>query len=134
MSHRLLEALLLAAAAIGTTAATGAQAQTKPLIYIVHNAPRPGCPGLVLHFRVADKSIAGFASYYDMKGVSRIAGTRNGVGHFEMTLDPIDPTGPKGTIVGDARTDNAEIRSVLKGEGCNDGPLRIRTIRITDAK
>jgi hypothetical protein len=132
MSRRILESLLLAAVVVGATAATESQAQTKALIYVVHNAPRPGCPGLVLHFRAADKSIAGFASYDDMKGMSRIVGTRNGLGHFEMTLDPVDPTGPKGRIVGDARTDNAEIHSVLKGEGCNDGPLRIRTITITN--
>jgi hypothetical protein len=130
MSHRILKFLVIA---IGAAAPAVSQAQPAPLVYVVHNAPRPGCPGLVLHFRTADKSITGFASYDDMKGVSRITGTRNGIGHFTMTLNPIDPTGPKGTIVGDARSDNAEIHSVLKGEGCNDGPLKIQTITITNS-
>jgi hypothetical protein len=125
-------ALMLATAAMGI--AMAAQAQQYPLIYVVHDAPRPGCPGLVLHLRVDPKTIAGFASYDDMKGVSRVVGTRNGVGHFDMTLEPIDPTGPKGRIVGDTNTRQTEIRSVLKGEGCNDGPLRINTITITHAK
>ena len=124
--------LMLAAMAV--TAATTVQAQQMPLVYVVHDAPRPGCPGLVLHLRVDAKTISGFASYDDMKSVSRVVGTRNGVGHFDMTLEPIDPNGPKGRIVGDSNTSNAEIRSVLKGEGCNDGPLRINTIRITEAK
>jgi hypothetical protein len=132
MSRRILESLLIAVAAMGATAATAAPPPAMPLVYVVHDAPRPGCPGLVLHFRVADKTIAGFASYDDMKGMSRIVGTRNGIGHFEMNLTPIDPAGPKGTIVGDARAENNEIRSVLKGEGCNDGPLRIQTISITN--
>jgi hypothetical protein len=132
MSHRPLPSLMLAAAAMGAIAATAAQAQQMPLVYVVHDAPRPGCPGLVLHFTASDRSIAGFASYDDMKGVSRIVGTRNGLGHFDMTLHPIDPTGPKGRIVGDASDNNDAIRSVLKGEGCNDGPLRIQTISITN--
>jgi hypothetical protein len=124
--------MMLAAAGV-CIVATAAQAQQTPLVYVVHNAPRPGCPGLVLHFRADPKTISGFASYDDMKGVSRIVGTRNGLGHFSMTLEPIDPSGPKGTIVGDASTNNADIRSILKGEGCNDGPLRIATINITNA-
>jgi hypothetical protein len=67
-----------------------------------------------------------------MKGVSRVVGTRNGVGHFDMTLEPIDPTGPKGRIVGDSTVTTDQIRAVLKGEGCNDGPLRINTLKITN--
>lgn len=124
---------LMLAAIVATAATTAAQAQ-QPLAYVVHTAPRPGCPGLVLDFTTDNKSISGFASYNDMKAMSRIVGTRNGVGRFEMTLTPIDPTGPKGTIVGDANSQNTSIRSVLKGEGCNDGPLRIDTINVTNAK
>ena len=124
---------LVLAAIVATAATTAAQAQ-QPLAYVVHAAPRPGCPGLVLDFTTDNKSITGFASYHDMKAMSRIVGTRNGVGHFEMTLTPIDPTGPKGTIVGDANSQNASIRAVLKGQGCNDGPLRIDAINITDTK
>ena len=132
MSHRSLKSLMLAAAAMGAIGATAAQAQPMPLDYMVHAAPRPGCPGLVLDFTTSGKSITGFASYNDMKAVSRIVGTRNGVGHFDMTLDPIDPTGPKGRIVGDASNSGPAIRAVLKGEGCNDGPLRIQTIKVTN--
>ena len=124
---------LMLAAIVATAATTAAQAQ-MPLAYVVHTAPRPGCPGLVLDFTTDNKSITGFASYHDMKAMSRIVGTRNGVGHFDMTLTPIDPAGPKGTIVGDANSQSAAIRSRLKGEGCNDGPLTIDTINVTDAK
>ena len=132
MSHRSLQSLMLAAAAMGAIATTAARAQPMPLVYIVHDAPRPGCPGLVLDFTTSGKSITGFASYNDMKAVSRIVGTRNGVGHFDMTLTPIDPAGPKGRIVGDANNSTTDVRSVLKGEGCNDGPLKIQTISVTN--
>jgi hypothetical protein len=123
---------LFALVAVGAMAALPARAQQFPLAYVVDNAPRPGCPGLVLHLRVDPKTISGFASYSDMKGVSRVVGTRNGVGHFDMTLEPIDPTGPKGRIVGDSTVTTDQIRAVLKGEGCNDGPLRINTLKITN--
>ncbi len=124
--------LILAAMAV--TAAATVQAQQMPLVYVLHDAPRPGCPGLVLHLRVDARTITGFASYDDMKGMSRVVGTRNEVGHFNMTLKPIDPTGPKGTIEGDSNNQSAAIRSVLKGAGCNDGPLTINTLSITNGK
>ena len=95
---------------------------------------KPDCPGIALHIVVVDKTINGVATTGDMNAVSRVSGTRNGVGEFDMKLTPIDPSGPKGTISGDSRADSASIHAVISGSGCNDGPVSFASFKITAAQ
>jgi hypothetical protein len=108
-----------------------ALAQSTPDAYAVQTMSKRGCPGIALHIVVFDKTIKGVATTGDMNAVSRVSGTRNGLGKFDMTLTPIDPNGPKGTISGDSRSDNASIHAEISGSGCNDGPVLFESFKIT---
>jgi hypothetical protein len=126
---------ILACAALVLVSCPGlASAQPALAAYAVQTISKPGCPGIALHIVVFDKTIKGVAANGDMNAVSRVSGTRNGVGKFEMTLTPIDPSGPKGTISGESRADNASIRAVISGSGCNDGPVSFASFQITGAQ
>jgi hypothetical protein len=126
---------ILACAAFVLVAYPGlALAQPDPAAYAVQTMSKPGCPGIALHIVVFDKTIKGVATPGDMNAVSRVSGTRNGVGEFNMTLTPIDPSGPKGTISGDSRADSASIHAVISGSGCNDGPVSFASFKITSAQ
>ena len=126
---------ILACAAFVLASCPGlAAAQAPPAAYAVQTVSKPGCPGIALHIVVFDKTIKGVAATGDMNAMSRVSGTRNGVGKFEMALTSIDPGGPKGTISGDSRADSASIRAVISGSGCNDGPVSFASFQITGAQ
>jgi hypothetical protein len=126
--------LLLGAASMLVFSSALAFAQSTPLVYAIQTRAKNGCPGIALHLDVYAKTIKGFAASGDMNAMSTVTGTRNGLGHFDMTMTPVSPDGPKGTIIGDANQQNTTIRARISGSGCSDGPISITSLRITDAK
>jgi len=126
--------LMLGAASMLVFSSALAFAQSMPLVYAVQTKPKNGCPGIALHLNVYAKTIKGFAASGDMNAMSSVTGTRNGLGHFDMTMTPISPDGPKGTISGDANQQSTAIRARISGSGCADGPISITSLRITNAQ
>ena len=129
-----MQKLLLGTTSMLIFSSALAFAQSMPLVYAVRTSPKNGCPGIALHLNVYGKTIKGFAATGDMNAMSSVTGTRNGVGHFDMTMTPISPDGPKGTISGDANPQSTAIRARVSGSGCADGPISITSLHITNAQ
>ncbi len=83
------------------------------------------CPALSLHLVRNEGSVVGIAATGDQLAMSRVAGTADGKGGFQLTVTPVEVSGPKGTINGTVDFTKRWIDSRLTGFGCHDGVLRI---------
>src|SRR4051794_18907808 len=89
--------------------------------WVVHTPDKPNCPGIDLHVARNGSELGGTASTGSGKQVSRVAGTIDGSSAFKMTMTPIDPNGPKGTIQGKSEPEAGVLTATIAGSGCTDG-------------
>jgi hypothetical protein len=128
MKSRLM--ITVGAATYGATLSVAlAQSATSgaPGNWTIHTASKTGCPGLVLHLMRDRDALKGIAATGDMAGMSRLAGTINANDQFSITMTPVDGKGPVGTITGSRNVEDGWLLAEVKGSGCTDGRLKIKT-------
>jgi hypothetical protein len=62
-----------------------------------------------------------------MAAMSRLTGTIDDKQQFTITMTPVDGKGPVGTITGARNQSDGWLLAQVKGSGCTDGPLKIKT-------
>lgn len=122
---------LLAAGLVGlsTVAALPAQA-AAPSGFVGDTASSvPGCPYISWRLvNSANGQIHGIAMYSDLSGLSNVTGTMQPDGTFTLTLTKTTiGDGPVGTVSG-KRYPDGDIVATLKGEGCANNMVDIKSV------
>jgi hypothetical protein len=95
--------------------------------WMIHTPTRAGCPGLVLNVLRDGNNLKGYAATGDMAAMSRLTGNIDDRQQFTLTMTPVDGKGPQGTITGSRNPSDGWLLAQVKGSGCTDGPLKIKT-------
>jgi hypothetical protein len=122
-----LAASLIVAGGTGVVFAQGANMGA----WDIRRPDKPGCPGFTIQIARTGNQLAGSAwsggtEVGEEPKLSKVRGTIDGGGNYNLTITPVDPGAPQGKITGQANVDAGYIQSTMTGSGCHDGTMRIR--------
>src|SRR5215218_3164490 len=106
-----LAASLLVASGTGAAFAQGANMGA----WDIRRPDKPGCPGFTLQIARTGNVLAGSAwsggtQVGEMPKISKVAGTIDGGGNYNLTITPVDTGAPQGKITGQANVNTGYIQ------------------------